>query len=667
MKYLQENKKRLIITLFSIATLLLAIRLIFFLQDGTSDLVESILIYLIVLLSIGISLLIIFPVKMSLKEYWNKYRDIFILSIYIFYTEVLFIIDNKLEFSSITIFAIFFMLSIVGIICLLLPKKVKFGFMIFICSYLTIYLVSQDVYYDIFSDFFSYKEIVALGAGLEFAGGVLHFRVVHALITLAGATAIILLSLYKTDNQVKLTKNMRKLLYIPLLFFVLVNLNAEYPVKSARLYLSDHYLYYSKYTNTKFIARFGSINYSVRDFFDSVIPKRVNKKDIKDIDEFFENNPKVHIDNEYSGIFKDKNLIFIAAESFDDIALNEVLTPNLLRLKNEGLYFSNNFVPVYPRTTCDSEFIFNTGLIPSITDGPTCYMFNENSYPDHSLASLFIEKGYKADAFHSNEKEFYTRYKVYKGLGFENFYGQHEIGLTNHDKRYDSRFFEKAQDLIIKEDGKFFSFITTLSGHSPYNSDHLAGKEHYEEVERVLGEDIPEEVKYYIATQREVDLFVGKIFEDLTEKGLLDDTVIVFTGDHYPYTMETNTYEEYTHVYDEYLKNKTPLFIWANNIEHKEIQKLSSSFDILPTIGNLFALDIDYTYYFGNDVFNDDYEPIVIYKDYSWYDGENYVADAKKRTGTGDDEYIQKRSDKVYEYFDISIKILRTDYFKYKK
>ncbi|QVK18490.1 LTA synthase family protein [Mycoplasmatota bacterium] len=663
MNYLRENKKSIILRLFITATLLLAIRLIFFLQDGTSDLVESILIYMIAFISLGIVFMILLPVKQSPKEFFMKYRDIFILSIFIFYSEMLFLYDNQLEYSAVTIFIIILIICLIDIIALLLPNRGKMIFIIYICISLPLYLIAQDIYFEIFNDFFSFKEIVSVGAGLEYTNGVLHFRFIHFLLIISAVFSICILMMYKSKNQIKLNKQTVTIFNIPLLFFLLVNLNAEYPVKTARLYLSDHYLYTSVYSNKKFVSRFGAVNYCVRDFFNSIFPERVNKQDVKDIDNYFKNNPKIHLENDYSGIFENKNLVFVVAESFDSIAINETLTPNIVKLKNEGINFNNHYVPVYPRTTSDSEIIFNTSVIPSIVDGPTCYNFNENSF-SHSLANLFTNKGYQADAFHSNEKEFYTRYKVYDGLGYDNFYGQYELGLSMSDKRYDSIFMKKSQDLILKEDGKFFSFITTLSGHSPYNLDNLAVRKHYVEVNKYYGNTIPTEVKNFIAAQMEVDLFIGELFKDLENKGILDDTVIVFTGDHYPYTMESSTYENYKNVKGEYLKNQTPLFIWSSDIEHKTINKLSSSFDVLPTLANMFNLDANYTYYFGNDIFSSNYQPIVYYKDYSWYDGENYVRDGKLKSGNGDPEYIQKTTDMIYEYFDIAKKILRTNYFK---
>ncbi len=665
MKYLKKHKKIIILSLFILSGLLLAVRIIFFLPDGRSNEIEKALFYLIAFLGVLIILLLLLPVKKKSRDFFVQYRDIFILIIYVLILETVFFIDNQLEFTVIIIFTLAFMASVIGLIALILPTKYKYILMFYIVITLPIYLIAQDFYINIFHEFFSFKEIVALKAGLEYASGVLHIRGIYYFYIVFSILALVLLILFKTNNQIKINKNTKQIFYIPLLIFALINLNAQYPINTARLYLSDHYLYTSIYHNTKFISRFGAINYSFRDFVDAVIPDIVSKKDLKEINQFYENHPKAHLSNDYSGIFEDKNLIFINAESFDSIAINEELTPNLVKLMNEGLHFSNHFVPVYPRTTCDSEIIFNTSIIPSIIDGPTCYIFNNNSYT-YSLANLFANEGYEVNGYHSNRKEFYTRFKVYEGLGYQDFYGQDEIGLSHIEKSFDSIFIDKGEDLIIKEDTKFMSFVTTLSGHSPYNLTNRIVSKHYQEVDDYYGDTIPEEIKAYIATQIEVDIFVGKIFDALERKGILDDTVILFTGDHYPYTIQSSIYEEYKNVHEEYLKNRTPLYIWANNMTPTKIDKLSSSFDILPTLANMFNLETNYTYYFGYDVFSDDYEPVVFFKDYSWFDGENYVYDGELMTGNGDTKYIENKTEMIYEYFDISRKILKTDYFKQK-
>jgi len=662
MKTFIKHKLKIILSLLIISGLLLGTRLLFFLQDGTNKQVGNILIEIIAYISICIILLILIPVKESPKQFLLKYRDIIFFSFFLFYSEIVFILDNDLRYSFVTFFSLVLIVSIIDIILLIIPKNWKYGIMIVFTIFITIYLIAQDIYLDIFSDFFSYKEIVSLKAGLEFTGGVIHFRLIHFLLIILAVLTLAFIIIFKVDNKLPLNKKSAKIFYVPLVFFVLVNINTQYPANYARLYSSDHYLYYSRYNNFKFVSRFGAINYSVRDFFTSIIPKKGHNKDIKEIDKFFENNKKVHEVNQYTGIFEGKNLIFINAESFSSIGFNEELTPNIWRLRKEGLYFSNNYVPVYPRTTSDSEFIYNTSLIPSVTDGPTCYMFYDNKF-SNSMANLFKDDGYKVDAFHNNREDFYLRYKVFPNMGYENFYDYKKININSSDRKFDSIFMEQAIDYIIKEDESFMSFITTLSGHSPYNESNRVAKKHYDKVNE-YNKDLPEEIKYYIATQIEVDLSIGKLFNALEEKDILDETVIVFIGDHYPYTIKTETFENYTETYDEYLKSKMPLFIWAQGIEAKKIEKLMSSFDILPTILNLFNLEADYTHYFGNDIFSNNYNLIVFYKDYSWYDGDVYVIDGEiSNDSNARESYINETTDIVFEYFDIGHKILRTDYF----
>ncbi len=665
MNYLKNHKIKLLLYLFISASVLLAVRIIFFLPDTASRLVENILFDIIAVICLGIVLLMILPVKMTFKAFFMKYRDIFLFTAFFLILESSLIFKNNLNYSTITLFSIIFSLSIFVIILLIIPKNVKLVLILISFIAFPIYVGAQDDYYRIFNEFFSFKDAVSLGSGLEFATGISLFKFYQYFLIVFSILSIFILFYIKIDNRIKINKKTAKIFFVPILFFILIHLNAVYPITTARLYISDDYLFISDYSHNKFIARFGALNYLVRDVFDTVIPKEANKKDLATIDDYFSTHEKDHPDNDYTDIFKNKNLIFIQAESLDSIAINDTLTPNIEKLMNEGINFENNYIPVYPRTTCDTEIIYNTSIIPSVTDGPTCYMFNKNSYSD-SLASLFNNQEYETNAFHGNYKEFYTRSDVYKGLEYQNFYGQEELGLTDAEKRFDSIFFEKSKDIMIKDDSKFFSYLITLSGHSPYTTDNTASDAHIDEVNAYYGNSIPQEVKEYIAAEMEVDLLVGEVLDTLQEKGLLDDTVIVLAADHYPYTMDSTVYDNYKGISEEYLKNKSPFVIWANGIEHQDVTKLTSSFDVLPTLANMFGLNANYTDYFGNDIFSDNYTPIIFYKDYSWFDGTNYVSDGILKTGTADEEYVNQMTQMVNDYFNISIEILRTNYYKVK-
>ncbi|KFZ26187.1 MAG: Lipoteichoic acid synthase [Candidatus Izimaplasma bacterium HR2] len=412
------------------------------------------------------------------------------------------------------------------------------------------------------------------------------------------------------------------------------------------------------YDKEQFVTKFSTVNLLFRDLKVIITPSFSINRDIEYIEDYYDNNVKLHPDNEYTDIFEGKNLIFIIGESFDSIAVSEELTPNIYKLKTEGLDFVNHFTPVFPRTTCDSEIIFNTSIIPSITDGPTCYVYNENSYSE-SIAELFNNSGYITTGLHNNYKEFYTRDLVYEGFGYDYFYGQNEIPLTDTEIRYDSVFGEKTLDYAIFEDELFFSTYLSLSGHSPYEETNLATVEHLDIVNDYYGDTYSDTIKGYIASQIEVDLMVGVIMEDLEAKGILDNTVIVFTNDHYPYALDQEEYENVKGIEEDYEKMRGVLYIWSSDIEHAEVDRLSSSFDFLPTMINMFGLDGNYSSYIGNDIFCLELDPIVYFKDYSIYDGINHYSFSETSDIINTSVIAIAQAN-----YDLSQKLLSVNYYK---
>ena len=654
------GKKQLRILLYGMLGLfaLLVIRLLFFLKDGTNDIIESILIWTIYAGSLFVVAYYIIQKKESIQKDWFSYKDKIIFVSAILWMEIAFYIKNEMVFSKLYPISMLFILLVVVAVSLLLPKKLSRIFDIFIVSFHTFYLIGQDIYYRIFHEFFSFKEAGTIREGLESGEGMYRFEWLHVMIIAAFGLFLYSYIKNKSISHVQLSKkNLISLFTFPMILFLLVNFNMQYPVKSARLHTSDHYLYQSVFSRKDFVSRFGTFNLSFRDAIDFMTPILTTRRDTIYIEDYFENHIKEHDLNAYSAIFKDKNLVFILAESYDEIAFSMELTPNLYRLKTEGIDFQHHYTPVFPRTTSDTEFILNTSLIPSIEDGPTCYVFNKNSYST-SLANLFNQNGYLTSAIHSNYKEFYTRHLVYAGYGYDHFYGQDEIGLSDADMRYDSIFYQQAVEYIIPDQSPFMSFVITLSGHSPYGTTNLAANKNYNLVDAFYGDAVPDSVKYYIATQIELDLFVGKLFADLTNQGILDDTVIILTGDHYPYTLEQEDYESYSGYTENHLKQHGNLYMWTEGLLHQEISLLSSSFDILPMINSMFDLGGDYNHYVGNDIFGTE-GTLVYYKDYSFFDGIHHVYLSDMLT---DSNRIKMNQSSLY--YEISRKILRTNYFK---
>lgn len=60
--------------------------------------------------------------------------------------------------------------------------------------------------------------------------------------------------------------------------------------------------------------------------------------------------------NEYTGMFKGKNLIQITAEAFSPYVISKELTPTLYKLTHEGFVFTNYYQPGWGQSTTGGEF-----------------------------------------------------------------------------------------------------------------------------------------------------------------------------------------------------------------------------------------------------------------------------------------------------------------------
>ncbi|ODU56765.1 MAG: hypothetical protein ABT01_03220 [Clostridium sp. SCN 57-10] len=70
--------------------------------------------------------------------------------------------------------------------------------------------------------------------------------------------------------------------------------------------------------------------------------------------------------NDHSGIWQGKNLVWIVAESFSPWFISPELTPTLYQLSTEGYQFKNFYVPLWGLSTSDGEYATLTGLFPKL-------------------------------------------------------------------------------------------------------------------------------------------------------------------------------------------------------------------------------------------------------------------------------------------------------------
>ncbi|MEG0177891.1 sulfatase-like hydrolase/transferase, partial [Anaerorhabdus sp.] len=165
--------------------------------------------------------------------------------------------------------------------------------------------------------------------------------------------------------------------------------------------------------------------------------------------------------------------------------------------------------------------------------------------------------------------------------------------------------------------------------------------------------------------QRTLESGLTELISDLERDGLLEDTVIALYGDHYPYGLTKDAINE---LFGSDIGNeiyKTPFIIWSPEIEHKEVTDITSTFDIYPTLANLFGLDIDGQMVIGRDALSDE-KGFVLFQDYSWMTDKGYY-DATKQVFSNSnlsEEEVELINDKVFNLIMVGQNIIREDYFK---
>ena len=281
------------------------------------------------------------------------------------------------------------------------------------------------------------------------------------------------------------------------------------------------------------------------------------------VKEYIENNQGTK-KNKYTSIFEDKNLIFIVAESFSTIGVNEELTPTLYKLTNSGFIFENFYVPYY-LSTIGGEFSAVTGIYPD-TSTLSTWRSGNNSFP-FGLSNVFENKGYNTYAYHNHSGYFQDRYKYLKSIGFDNFKACY-MGLDINCDMWpesDVEMIEKTYGEYINSDKPFLAYYMTVSGHLEYNfsGNSIASKN------RSLVDNLPysDSAKAYLATQIELDRSLKLLIDKLEENNILEDTVIVLLADHYPYGLTLDEMNELSSYERDGLFeiNHNSLIIWNEN------------------------------------------------------------------------------------------------------
>ena len=393
--------------------------------------------------------------------------------------------------------------------------------------------------------------------------------------------------------------------------------------------------------------------------------------------------------NEYTGMFKGKNLIQITAEAFSPYVISKELTPTLYKLTHEGFVFTNYYQPGWGQSTTGGEFAHMTGIIPTWVNGNLSFYASHQDYMPFALGNQFRALGYTTVAYHNNSYTYYNRHLTHPNLGYD-YYGQgNGLTLTVPGWPYsDLEMMELTAPAYIEDyvnTGKpFHAYYMSVSGHANWGWGNAMSAKNREAAVAAYP-DASQPVQGYIAANLELEYALTYLLEQLEAAGIADDTVICMTADHYPYALvtdEVDYYQELSGKQDSELdisRYKNTWLLWSGSMESSvTVNTPCSAIDILPTVSNLFGLEFDSRLMSGHDVFAQNYNasqastcmPLVILptnRGYSWITAAG-TYDAKTRTFTPNpgitvaDDYVKTVSSLIDAKYSYARQLIQYDY-----
>lgn len=434
--------------------------------------------------------------------------------------------------------------------------------------------------------------------------------------------------------------------------------------------LEENYSINTNYNGSSTITEYS------REIDDSIWVKVIDEeadKKMNSLNNYFINR-KITDKNEYTGLLEDKNLIVIMMESVNDIFINPEYYPNFYKLVSEGWYWENNYSPRNSCATMNNEFSGMTSLY-SIYNTCTASRYKTNSYYE-SMFNIFNNSNYVTFSAHNYTDAYYPRKTIHPNMGSGEYFSVEKIGI-DYSNEYinwsnDDDFMAEILNIIdskTEENKRFMTWLTTVSSHQPYSVDSIQGNRYYDLTEDT---DYPEDVRRYMSKLKILDDGLGILLEGLEDRNILDDTVIVLYGDHYPYGISTdnlNIVLDYD-TKEYYNAERVPFVIYNSELESKVYSEYTSYINILPTLANLFNLEYDPRLYLGTDLLSSDYESRVVFADGSWKN-ENYYYDATKNKVTNftDEELsldeLKLINDDINTKINVSNDAIKNNYFDY--
>ncbi|MDR0199322.1 MAG: LTA synthase family protein [Streptococcaceae bacterium] len=507
----------------------------------------------------------------------------------------------------------------------------------------TLLVYGNVVYYREFADFLSINTLTG-GAGMMGKGFDYSAIPVQPLDFIYWLDIIIIVVLFllkkiKIDQEPYGRSKSFRQLTIAVMIFMLTFMGAD---------MTEHRLVsrQAQYDDTYVVRYLGLGPWLVTDGWYTHVANEArnmaSKSDFTKVQQYIAANRYLAPNVSVYGKDKNKNLIVIHLESFQQDLIDKSIdgkpvTPFLDSLyhSNSTIAFSNFFNQVGQGKTSDAENMLETSTF-GLPTGSLFQSLGSTQTFQAMPAILNQTEGYSSAVFHGNVGTFYNRVNVYRNMGYQNFFDQSFWSLNSQDSTAwglkDKDLFYDSVPYLEQLQQPFYVKYLTVTNHTPFTG--LTENELDPNFKTVnSGDPI---VDNYFLTAHYLDQSVEEFFNYLKASGLYNKSIIVIYGDHYgisgsddkfylPYLGQTNvssaplasssssssssedakastapTWNDY----DEAMMQRVPFMIVTPGSTDGYINnEFAGEIDVMPTLEHLLGISTQNYIQFGQDLF----------------------------------------------------------------
>jgi len=460
--------------------------------------------------------------------------------------------------------------------------KVRYGFSFFILSLLytliiLIFVINRYVFqiYHFHINGFIVDMLFSEGAGEIF---VFSFALYIKAIIILLCVILLVFALFKLSSflNTKINKQKRLFSVIFSLFFV-------------ALFISQGFhIYASAKIKTSVLESTSFIPYYFPLSMNSVLDKLgiIDKKNITNI-RFRDgasnlNYPIKKIES--NKIEKPLNIIIIAIDSWNFRTLSQECMPNTHKFKDKSAFFSHHL----------SSSNGTRGGLFGLFTGLSSYYWNSFEYS--SLRPVFFEELKKNNYTIQLYPSATLKYPPFDRVLFKDLKGVNTSTHGNTPYERDCNItsnFIKDLPNYAEQKQPFFAFLFydlphAISLPKEKNSRFLPAWA-YADYSKLNNNINP--LPFYNLYRNcvyQTDSLIGMVMENMEKYNLLDNTLIIITGDHgQEFNENHKNYWGHSGNYSKY-QIQVPLIVYYPNIENKTYTHITTHYDVVPTVMNIF-------------------------------------------------------------------------------